>query len=238
MMKIFDELIFETAYLCKEYGTGTFTKSLSREDIRNISCTLPQRNEWKEDSFDVCKKAIKKKYSIGSKEFSDALNIIQKHRQFGENIGMEILLGDIPEEQLKEYAELVIAMDDGENISTGRRLSDGLLESLTVVQNKARRRNDLAKNISDDTLTCLFVFRELGNSMGIFSEEADRILEHFRKAKFDRMYMLKKVEKIPVLKRILLGMDRCGQTTYYNVIAEVFRDNGKELPAFQNTDWK
>ena len=112
MMKIFDELIFETAYLCKEYGIGTYTKSLSREDIRNISCELPQRNEWTEDSFDVCKKAIKKKYSIGSKEFSDALNIIQKHRQFCENIGMEILLGDIPEEQLKEYAELVMCGKD------------------------------------------------------------------------------------------------------------------------------
>lgn len=237
MMKIFDELIFETAYLCKEYGTGTFTKSLSRKDIRNISYELPQRNEWKEDSFDVYKAEIKKKYNIGSKEFSDALNIIQKHREFCENIGMEILLGDIPEEQLKEYAKLVITMNDEENVSTGRRLSDGLLESLTVVQDKARRRNNFAKNISDDTLTCLFVFREFGNSMRIFSEEADRILEHFQKAKFDRMYMLKKVEKISVLKRILLGMDRCGQTTYYNVIEEVFRDSRKKLPVYEKTDW-
>ena len=237
MMKIFDELIFETAYLCKEYGTGTFTKSLSRKDIKDISFELPQRNEWKEDSFDVCKAEIKKKYNIGSKEFSEALNIIQRHREFCEHIGMEILLGNIPEEQLKEYAELVIAMNDEEEPSTCRRLDDGLLESLTAVQNKARRRNDLAKNISDDTLACLFVFREFGNSMGIFSEDADKILEHFRKSKFDRMYMIKKVEKIPVLKRILWGMDRCGQTTYYNVIAEVFRNNGKKLPVFENTDW-
>lgn len=237
MMKIFDELIFETAYLCKEYGTGTFTKSLSRENIKNISCELPQRNKWKEDSFDVCKAEIKKKYNIGSKEFSEALNIIQRHREFCENIGMEILLGDIPEEQLKEYAELVIAMNDEEESSTCRRLDDGLLESLAIVQSRARQRNELAQNISDDTLTCLFVFREFGSSIGVFSEEADKILDYFRKSKFERMDMLKKVEKVGVLKRILLGMKRCGQTTYYNIIAEVFRNNEKKLPVYENVDW-
>ena len=36
MMKLFDDLIFEVMYLCKEYSMGTFTKHLSRKDIRPL----------------------------------------------------------------------------------------------------------------------------------------------------------------------------------------------------------
>lgn len=41
LMPIFDSLIFELYYLCKEYKIGTFTKNLSREDIMNIASALP-----------------------------------------------------------------------------------------------------------------------------------------------------------------------------------------------------
>ena len=40
MMDLFDNLIFEVMYLCKEYSMGTFTKHLSREDIRDIAKML------------------------------------------------------------------------------------------------------------------------------------------------------------------------------------------------------
>lgn len=77
MMNLFDNLIFEVTYLCREYSMGTFTKHLSREDIRDIAKGLPLRKNWCNDEFSIVREEIKQKYSIGSKELSDALNIIQ-----------------------------------------------------------------------------------------------------------------------------------------------------------------
>ena len=89
MMVLFDKLIFEMMYLCQEYAVGTFTKNLSREDIRNIAVKLLPRKQWRNNAFDECKTKIKLEYGIGSKEFSEALNIIQNHREFCTYIDME-----------------------------------------------------------------------------------------------------------------------------------------------------
>ena len=102
MMSLFDNLIFEVMYLCKEYSMGTFTKHLSRKDIRDIAEMLPLREDWGKDEFSIVKAEIKQKYSIGSKEFSDALNIIQKHCEFCTYIGMEIKIGAIEDKELRE----------------------------------------------------------------------------------------------------------------------------------------
>lgn len=115
MMSLFDNLIFEVMYLCKEYSMGTFTKHLSRKDIKDIAQMLPNRQDWSNDEFSMVKAEVKQKYSIGSKEFSDALNIIQNHCEFCTYIGREIKIGDIEEKELREYAKLVLEMN-GEDL--------------------------------------------------------------------------------------------------------------------------
>ncbi|MDZ7641697.1 MAG: hypothetical protein U5J62_06730 [Desulfurivibrio sp.] len=73
-------------YLIDEYSQGTFTKELSREDIEDISITLPNKDKWEEEIFVEIREELKSKYKIGSRRLSEALNIIQKHREFCVNI--------------------------------------------------------------------------------------------------------------------------------------------------------
>ena len=234
MMSLFDNLIFEVMYLCKEYSMGTFTKHLSREDIRDIAKMLPLRKNWCNDEISIVKEEIKKKYSIGSKEFSDVLNIIQNHCEFCTYIGMEIKIGAIEEKELREYAKFVIEMN-GEDLYTSEvdsKSSDMSGICLGEIQKKARKRMELSETISDETLGLLMMFREYGRTPELFIERKERVLEVSRMSNYLRHDVLKKVEKRDAFRRILLGMRKCGQTSYSEILKSEFSNNGEESKAF------
>ena len=107
VMEKFDELICFLRNCMDEYSLGTFTKNLSRTDIWDISKRLPDYEEWRTEKFREIKEEIKQEYHLGSKEFSEAVNLIKKNRFFSENIGCEKIFGTITQEELKEYASLV-----------------------------------------------------------------------------------------------------------------------------------
>ena len=229
LMPIFDSLIFELYYLCKEYKIGTFTKNLSREDIMNIASALPERNKWQESCFVDARDNIKAEYKIGSKEFSEALNIIQNHREFCVLIGMEKVLGNISEDELREYAHLVISMEEyqKENNSQGRLSEKTRKEFLWAIQDRGQKRKKLSDRISDTTLSYLMTFREYGKSMSYFSEKAEDIFSYMQGLDLNRMDTLKKVEKLDICKQILFGMKICGQVTYQKIIEEELCKLGK-----------
>ena len=234
MMNIFDNLIFEVTYLCREYSMGTYTKHLSREDIRDIAEMLPLRQNWRNNEFSIVKEKIKQKYSIGSKEFSAALNIIQKHCEFCTYIGMEIKIGDIEEKELREYAKLVMEMN-GEalfNKEISSKRGDMLGMCLGEIQKKARRREELSKDISDATLGLLMMFREYGRSPELFVERKERVLEVSGVVNYLRHNVLKKIEKCDAFRMILLGMKKCGQNSYCEILKSEFSNNGEESKAF------
>lgn len=234
MMCLFDNLIFEVMYLCKEYSMGTFTKHLSRKDIRDIAEMLPIRKNWRNDEFSIVKAEIKQKYSIGSKEFSDALNIIQNHCEFCTYIGMEIKIGAMEEKELREYAKLVIEMngEDLYNNKIGSKSSDMSGICLGEIQKKARRRKELSEGISDETLEFLMMFREYGRTPELFIERKDKVLEVSGMLNYLRHDVLKKIEKRDAFKKILLGMRRCGQTSYCEILRNEFLNNSEESKAF------
>lgn len=231
MMVLFDDLIFEVMYLCKEYSMGTFTKHLSREDIKDIAKLLPLRSKWCEEKFNTIKEDIKKKYSIGSKEFSEALNIIQKHCEFCVYIGMEVKIGDIQEKELREYARFVMEMNDQNLYTKEVKVKGGDMPRINLVEirNRAKKRMELSQGITDDTLGLLMMFREYGRSNERFVERQERVLKVSGIINYERYDVIKKIEKIDVFRKIILGMKRCGQTTYYEVIKSEFMNNGKEL---------
>jgi len=102
-MKIFESL---TEFLIYEYEQNTFTKKLSRNDIFDISNILPLKEKWTLDSFDKIKLQIKKKYDLGSKELSKAINIIKAHREFCINIGTELPLEQINIKNMNLYISI------------------------------------------------------------------------------------------------------------------------------------
>lgn len=69
-------------YLVDEYKVGTYTKKLNRKDIETIAQSLPVFSEWRNDYFDDVRNDLKKRFNIGSKELSEAINIIKNHFEF------------------------------------------------------------------------------------------------------------------------------------------------------------
>ena len=71
-----------------EYCIYPYTKTFSPNDLLDISKRLGEFSTWG-DAFKKTKEAIKTEYSIGSKEFSDVINIIKKTPEYSRYIGIE-----------------------------------------------------------------------------------------------------------------------------------------------------
>lgn len=63
--------------LNNEYGLKTHTKRLSRHQILEIASETPAAEEWGSPAFSKFKDRIKANYNVGSKELSEALNIVK-----------------------------------------------------------------------------------------------------------------------------------------------------------------
>ena len=128
-----------TGYLQEEYATGTFTNSLSRDDLVDISKRLPPRHEWGSEKFETEREEIKQQYRLSSRELSVAFDLIKSNRELAANIGCELPLKEISKEKLLRFLEVrqkVTGIDYGlsmkEIIAKGRSPADYELYNLLV----------------------------------------------------------------------------------------------------------
>lgn len=84
-----------------ERRTKTYTSDLSRKDLDAIAKMLPPFDSWTEDIFLKVKQEIKEAYGIGSTKFSDAVNLIKKHRTMASRLGKEFDLTHLTDGRLK-----------------------------------------------------------------------------------------------------------------------------------------
>ncbi|MFW2588134.1 hypothetical protein [Sagittula sp. SSi028] len=75
--------------LCDEWRTGTRTTQCSRRDLSEIAVMLPKRENWASAEFDECKRRIKKRFGLGNRQFSIALDKIQETRGLSGLLGIE-----------------------------------------------------------------------------------------------------------------------------------------------------
>ena len=187
VMEKFDDLIYFLGSCVDEYSLGTFTKSLSRTDIGEISKKLPVYEEWSTEKFKEVKDQIKQEYQLGSKELTDALNLIKKHRLFSSNIGCERMFGTITEDELKEYASLVKYYCK-KNKSKENIVTEGY--KLEEVQQNAEILRKYLSSISMETLRTLLCFYEMGNS-NLAVEKLEDTYKYIVDSAFDEKYMFK-----------------------------------------------
>jgi len=86
---VLNDLKYRTWSLCNEYKTGTYTDKLSRSDLFEIAKMLPQRTDWDSPEFDDARNAAKKKFNIGNRQFSIALDKMQETRELNSVLGTE-----------------------------------------------------------------------------------------------------------------------------------------------------
>jgi hypothetical protein len=89
MCPIIENVYYLVDSLTTEYDAGTFICGLSRYEIEEISKKLPKKDNWTEPIFDIISAQIKHEYNIPSnKAYSKILDLIKKHKEFSNNIGL------------------------------------------------------------------------------------------------------------------------------------------------------
>lgn len=225
VMEKFDELIYFLRNCMDEYSLGTFTKNLSRTDIWDISKRLPDYKEWKIEKFREIKEEIKQEYHLGSKEFSDAVNLIKQNRLFSANIGCEKIFGTITQEELKEYASLVKYYFEKDKSKKGD-VTGG--DRLDKVQQNAEILKKYLSNISMETLNTLLCFYDMSNR-SLAVEKLEDVYEYIVGSSFDEMYIIRKLKQKNACLRIINGMKKCGQVTYAKQLQAALKEEGVDF---------
>lgn len=202
VMEKFDELIYFLRNCMDEYSLGTFTKNLSRTDIWDISKRLPDYEEWRTEKFREIKEEIKQEYHLGSKEFSEAVNLIKKNRFFSENIGCEKIFGTITQEELKEYASLVKYYFEKNKFKEGNVTEWYKLDG---VQQNAEILKKYLSNSSMETLNTLLCFYDMSNS-SLAVEKLEDVYEYIVGSSLDEMYIIRKLKQKNACLRIINGV--------------------------------
>ena len=225
VMEKFDELIYFLRNCMDEYSLGTFTKNLSKTDIWDISKRLPDYEEWRTEKFREIKEEIKQEYHLGSKEFSEAVNLIKKNRFFSENIGCEKIFGTITQEELKEYASLVKYYVE-KNIFNEGNVTEWY--KLDGVQQNAEILKKYLSNSSMETLNTLLCFYDMSNS-SLAVEKLEDVYEYIVGSSFDEMYIIRKLKQKNACLRIINGMKKCGQVTYAKQLQDALKEEGVDF---------
>lgn len=225
VMEKFDELICFLRNCMDEYSLGTFTKNLSRTDIWDISKRLPDYEEWRTEKFREIKEEIKQEYHLGSKEFSEAVNLIKKNRFLSENIGCEKIFGTITQEELKEYASLVKYYFEKNKFKEGNVTEWYKLDG---VQQNAEILKKYLSNSSMETLNTLLCFYDMSNS-SLAVEKLEDVYEYIVGSSFDEMYIIRKLKQKNACLRIINGMKKCGQVTYAKQLQAALKEEGVDF---------
>jgi hypothetical protein len=89
LASIVDALKHRTIDFVDERHGSAHTDRCSRSDLMAITKMLPPLSEWTTDDFTTAKTAIKLRFGLGSKHFSDALNVIKTNREMRGMLGGE-----------------------------------------------------------------------------------------------------------------------------------------------------
>jgi hypothetical protein len=75
--------------LIVERATGSYTTKCSRSDLLEIARILPNRSDWRELAFTQAKAEIMERFSLSGRQFSKAINVIERSREMRCLIGLE-----------------------------------------------------------------------------------------------------------------------------------------------------
>jgi len=175
-----DELYDLTNCLIEEYAQDTYTKSLSRKDIEEISNALPEISLWSCESFNKIRDDIKNKYSIGSRELSECLNSIKLHREFSKPLGIKIPLKSCTEEDFIRLFEGVLLVHPLKyfNKKSEGVLFDDVLMNRVISSWDENQKNQrglfliLHDEFERSTLVDIFTLYDFGGVLG-YSERYD-----------------------------------------------------------------
>ena len=163
-----------------ECSTGTFTRECSRKDLRTIAEALGAHKTWTEENFVDRKIAICKRFDLGSKKFSQALDKIKESRELGVIVGLEQELHHLSDKKafdvLRLWAKVnFLEKEDHEDLGL-----DFFNRDFDKVREHLRIRREL-----DDAVQAILTSNELADLEALFyigrgpeyGESYDRVLQ-------------------------------------------------------------
>lgn len=217
------ELSRMTVNLVQEYRWGTFTKKLSRHQLRQLATELPPRSAWKEASFDDVKVALKAKYNLSNNDFCKALKLIQQRHEMAACIGMQVLVPGFTLEALQHFFDYWCKVNELKHVikpPPPRIVGSGELHD--AIRDHATRQvsaRALASEISFEEFSAIQALFEFEGEAPV-SEAFDRVhsicqksIDSYRADPDEYLRLLSRMGgKIRAFERILYSLDMLGQT--------------------------
>jgi len=199
-----------SSYLLNEYKRKTFTTFLSRSQIKEIAKALPPRSSWANSTFDDVKKDLKEKYDISNTAFSNALNIIQAHREFSSYIESIIPVDELTERDYLLFKEKMCHFHSIDHAIDHAIDMESYLEAMVSF-------------LAPCAICSLRAFYEIGyfEFKGSFSEDYDSLVKLFLDKDSCETYLMEFINSRRTIEWIEKGMRICGQTHFFNNTAEV-----------------
>lgn len=97
---IVTELQYRTVDFIRERAAGTWTNRCSRSDLMDIAQILPPRSLWHSTDFDNAKALIRTEFDLSNRQFSKALDAIQRNRHMKAILGVESALLSISDNEI------------------------------------------------------------------------------------------------------------------------------------------
>lgn len=210
-----------TEYLVDEYGQGTFTNQLSRDDLRDISLELPHVSEWTDSCFNIVRNDLKNRYEISSNELSRAINLIKDHREFSSNIGVNIPLKGLDHAALKAYADIYHEYHS--------RISSQSATAKTKRSLERRLVGKVSTNLPKSAITAIYTLYELGK-LSYFSESYDSLFDRYYQQEYELQffcsYILRSRRALEFIRR---GLEKVAQIELLSEIPEKGKQVGQPL---------
>lgn len=180
LQTVLSDLKYRTWSLCDEHETGTHTNWLSRADLFEIAETLPPRSDWTNPKFDDARDAAKKRFNIGNKQFSIALDKMQEMRELKSVLGMETPLVHLSDDKaIFLVQQWKIIHPPRDNDSLGLDFSDPTRfdQMFENVEEEKAAREAIEAELTRD---------EFADAETVFYLARDRVFSEFYEASLDR----------------------------------------------------
>lgn len=196
--KLASEFSYLTDYLNQEYRVGTYTKHLSRNDIEQIACSLPKKNDWKSQNLKKHQLDAKNKYGVGSREFKEVLEIIQNNIEFNNIVSNEYTL-NINEQKLIRFC-LNCLMEPKQNLNLS-------LSDLAVIR--------AIQEISVPIINGIYFSEDVHYLTELYYKKYESFNKHALEDELDYVY--------EQLNRTIKGLEKLRQTNTLNQIDIAFK---------------
>lgn len=217
LQNLLTDLKYRTIDFIDERATGSFTNHCSRADLMAIALLLPKRDEWMSQEFDEIKADVKERFGLGNRQFSIALERIQKSREMKAILGVESPLLHLTDEDIVFVIEQWRKIHpDREPDGDGIDYFDAARFDATQESAKIEKEvlNQIEVRLSPETLADLETMFYLGRD-GFYSDyyekRASNTLEEHRAANDptrEILHLTEKTNLLECLKRAAVKLGR------------------------------